>query len=62
MRAAGLVVARALRAMAPPSRRASRPATWTSSRAMCSTQEGATSSFLGYDIGNGPYPGVICAR
>ena len=24
-------------------------------------EEGATSNFLGYDIGSGPFPGVICA-
>lgn len=61
MREAGLVVARALEAM----RVAAAPGVSTAdldeiARTVLA-QAGATSSFLGYDIGSGPYPGVICA-
>jgi methionyl aminopeptidase len=61
MRAAGLVVARALREMSA----AAAPGVSTGdldavARAVLA-DEGAASSFLGYDLGNGPYPGVICA-
>jgi methionyl aminopeptidase len=61
MRAAGLVVARALAAMSD----AVAPGVTTKELDELARdvlrQAGATSSFLGYDIGNGPYPGVICA-
>ena len=61
MRRAGLVVARALREM----RVAVAPGVSTAdldelARSVLS-DEGATSSFLGYDIGSGPFPAVICA-
>jgi methionyl aminopeptidase len=61
MRAAGLVVADALKAMAE----AAAPGVSTAdldeiARAVLSAA-GARSSFLHYDIGNGPYPAVICA-
>lgn len=61
MRAAGLVVARGLAAMSE----AAKPGVSTLDldeigRAVLD-DAGATSSFLHYDIGNGPYPGVICA-
>lgn len=61
MRAAGLVVADALEAM----RAACAPGTTTHdldqiARAVL-RQAGASSNFLNYDIGSGPYPGVICA-
>ena len=61
MRRAGLVVARALREMTA----AAAPGVSTGeldalARESCK-DEGATSSFLHYDIGNGPYPAVICA-
>jgi methionyl aminopeptidase len=61
MRAAGLVVARALQAMSE----AVAPGVTTKELDEIAREvlraEGAASSFLGYDIGNGPYPGVICA-
>jgi methionyl aminopeptidase len=61
MRRAGLVVARALREMAA----AAAPGVSTGELDALARdilrEEGATSSFLGYDIGSGPYPGVICA-
>lgn len=61
MRAAGLVVARALDAM----EQACRPGTSTLDLDTIArdvlAEAGATSNFLNYDIGNGPYPGVICA-
>ena len=61
MRAAGLVVARALEAM----RAAVAPGVTTKELDEVAREvlreAGATSSFLGYDIGNGPYPGVICS-
>lgn len=61
MRAAGLVVAQALAAM----EKACRPGVSTLDLDDIARQvladAGATSNFLNYDIGNGPYPGVICA-
>lgn len=61
MRAAGLVVARALAAM----RDAVAPGVTTADLDGIARDvlraEGATSSFLNYDIGYGPYPAVICA-
>jgi methionyl aminopeptidase len=61
MRRAGLVVARALREM----RAAVAPGTSTADLDAVARDvlaaEGATSSFLNYDIGTGPYPAVICA-
>lgn len=61
MRRAGLVVARALREMAA----AAAPGVSTGELDALARDvlkdEGATSNFLGYDIGNGPFPGVICA-
>jgi methionyl aminopeptidase len=61
MRRAGLVVARALREMTE----AAAPGVSTGdldavARAVLK-DEGAVSSFLHYDVGNGPYPAVICA-
>jgi len=61
MRQAGLVVARALAAM----RDAVAPGVSTLDLDAIArdvlAQAGATSSFLGYDIGTGPFPAVICA-
>jgi len=61
MRRAGLVVARALEAM----RSACQPGTSTLELDAVArdvlAEAGATSNFLNYDIGSGPYPGVICA-
>ena len=61
MREAGLVVARALRVMTE----AAAPGVSTGELDALARdvlrEAGATSSFLGYDIGNGPYPAVICA-
>jgi methionyl aminopeptidase len=61
MRAAGLVVARALAAM----RDAVAPGVSTADLDGIARDvlrdAGATSSFLHYDIGYGPYPAVICA-
>ena len=61
MRAAGLVVARALGAM----RDAVAPGVTTADLDGIAREvlreAGATSSFLHYDIGYGPYPAVICA-
>lgn len=61
MREAGLVVARALAAM----RDAAAPGVSTLDLDHIARdvlrEAGAASSFLGYDIGSGPYPGVICA-
>src|SRR6185312_4961235 len=60
-RRAGLVVARALRAMTD----AAAPGVSTGELDALAREvlreAGATSSFLDYDIGNGPYPAVICA-
>jgi methionyl aminopeptidase len=61
MRAAGLVVADALAAM----RAACTAGTTTQQLDQIARdvlrRAGATSNFLNYDIGSGPYPGVICA-
>ena len=61
MRRAGLVVARALRELTA----AAAPGVSTGELDALAREilkdEGATSSFLHYDIGNGPYPAVICA-
>jgi methionyl aminopeptidase len=61
MRRAGLVVARALREMTA----AAGPGVSTGELDALARDvlkdEGATSSFLHYDIGNGPFPAVICA-
>jgi methionyl aminopeptidase len=61
MRSAGLVVARALAAM----RAAVAPGVSTADLDRIARdvlrEAGATSSFLDYDIGSGPYPAVICA-
>jgi methionyl aminopeptidase len=61
MRRAGLVVAEALDAM----RTAVRPGVSTSDLDELARdvlrERGATSSFLGYDLGSGPYPAVICS-
>jgi methionyl aminopeptidase len=61
MRRAGLVVARALREMSA----AAAPGVSTGELDALARDvlkdEGATSSFLHYDIGNGPFPAVICA-
>jgi methionyl aminopeptidase len=61
MRAAGLVVADALAAM----RAACTPGTTTQDLDQIARevlrQAQATSNFLNYDVGSGPYPGVICA-
>jgi methionyl aminopeptidase len=61
MRRAGLVVARALREMTE----AAAPGVSTGDLDALARgvlkDEGAVSSFLHYDIGNGPYPAVICA-
>lgn len=61
MRRAGLVVAQALAAM----RAAAVPGATTAdldevARGVLA-DNGATSSFLGYDIGSGPFPAVICS-
>lgn len=61
MRAAGLVVAEALAQM----RAAVAPGVSTADLDAIARDvlagHGATSSFLGYDIGNGPFPAVICS-
>jgi methionyl aminopeptidase len=61
MRRAGLVVAEALQAM----RAAAAPGVSTADLDEVARgvlrRAGATSSFLHYDIGSGPYPAVICA-
>lgn len=61
MREAGLVVARALARMQD----AVAPGVSTCDLDAIAREvladAGATSNFLGYDIGSGPYPGVICA-
>jgi methionyl aminopeptidase len=61
MRRAGLVVARALHEM----REAVAPGVSTADLDAIARDvlkdEGASSSFLGYDIGTGPYPAVICS-
>lgn len=61
MRRPGLVVAEALAAM----EKAVAPGVSTLELDLIArdvlASAGATSNFLGYDIGNGPFPGVICA-
>lgn len=61
MRSAGLVVAEALAAM----EKAVEPGVSTADLDDIARdvldRNGATSNFFGYDIGNGPFPGVICA-
>jgi methionyl aminopeptidase len=61
MRQAGLVVAEALEAM----REAVRPGVSTADLDELARdvlrKHGASSSFLGYDLGSGPYPAVICS-
>lgn len=61
MREAGLVVAQALSQM----RHAVAPGVSTHDLDVIAREvlraAGATSNFLGYDLGSGPYPGVICA-
>jgi methionyl aminopeptidase len=61
MREAGLVVARALAAMTDAAVAGVSTADLDRIAREVLAEAGATSSFLGYDIGNGPYPGVICA-
>jgi methionyl aminopeptidase len=61
MREAGLVVADALAKMAAAVGPGVSTADLDGIAQEVLREEGAASSFLGYDIGNGPYPGVICA-
>jgi methionyl aminopeptidase len=61
MRRAGLVVARALREMSAAAAPGVSTAELDAVARDVLRDEGATSSFLHYDIGNGPYPAVICA-
>jgi methionyl aminopeptidase len=61
MRRAGLVVARALREMHAATAPGVSTADLDSIARDVLRAEGATSSFLGYDIGSGPYPAVICS-
>src|SRR5579875_2500904 len=61
MRRAGLVVARALREMADAAAPGVSTADLDAVAREVLKDAGATSSFLHYDIGNGPYPAVICA-
>jgi methionyl aminopeptidase len=61
MRRAGLVVARALRQMNEAAAPGVSTADLDSIARDVLREAGATSSFLHYDIGNGPYPAVICA-
>ncbi len=61
MRRAGLVVARALREMSAAAAPGVSTAELDAIARDVLRQEGATSSFLHYDIGNGPFPAVICA-
>ncbi len=61
MRAAGLVVARALREMTAAAAPGVSTADLDGIARDVLSAAGATSSFLNYDIGSGPYPGVICA-
>jgi methionyl aminopeptidase len=61
MRAAGLVVARALREMTAATAPGVSTADLDSIARSVLADEGATSSFLNYDVGSGPYPAVICA-
>ena len=61
MRQAGLVVARALAAMSDAVAPGVSTADLDGIARDVLRDAGATSNFLGYDIGSGPYPGVICA-
>ena len=61
MRRAGLVVADALQAMSDAVRPGVSTADLDDIARGVLRDAGATSSFLGYDIGSGPYPAVICA-
>lgn len=61
MRRAGLVVARALREMAAAAEPGVSTADLDELARSVLREEGARSSFLGYDVGTGPYPAVICA-
>lgn len=61
MRRAGLVVADALSAMTEAARAGVSTADLDSIAQGVLRTAGARSSFLGYDVGNGPYPGVICS-
>jgi methionyl aminopeptidase len=61
MRQAGLVVARALREMSVAAAPGVSTGELDSIARDVLKDEGATSSFLHYDIGNGPFPAVICA-
>jgi methionyl aminopeptidase len=61
MRQAGLVVARALREMSAAVAPGVTTADLDAIARDVLEDAGATSSFLGYDIGTGPFPAVICA-
>ena len=61
MRAAGLVVARALTAMSEAVAPGVTTADLDAIARDVLREGGATSSFLNYDIGTVPFPGVICA-
>jgi methionyl aminopeptidase len=61
MRQAGLVVARALRLMTEAAAPGVSTADLDGVAREVLGEAGATSSFLHYDIGSGPYPAVICA-
>ncbi len=61
MRQAGLVVARALGAMSAAVAPGVSTADLDSIARGVLREAGADSSFLGYDLGSGPYPGVICS-
>ncbi len=61
MRVAGLVVARALAAMTEAAAPGVSTADLDAIARDVLRSAGATSSFLDYDIGSGPYPAVICA-
>jgi methionyl aminopeptidase len=61
MRRAGLVVARALREMREAAAVGVSTADLDGVAREVLRDEGATSSFLGYDIGSGAYPAVICS-
>ena len=61
MRRAGLVVAEALRSMSEAAGPGVSTADLDEIARDVLRRAGATSSFLGYAIGSGPYPAVICA-
>jgi methionyl aminopeptidase len=61
MREAGLVVARALQAMTDAVAPGVTTADLDGIAREVLRDAGAVSSFLGYDVGNGPYPAVICS-